>query len=98
LRASYIPDRVHRHLLKAGERQSLSFTANHLTARRLSAGSRLVMTLGIVKRADREINYGTGQDVSEESLRNSRRHLKLRWYNSSYLEIPVRRTSTVPAR
>jgi len=90
-RASYARDRVHRHLLKAGERQELTFRSERLTSRQLQAGSRLVMVLGINKRPDREINYGTGTDVSEESIADGKIPLKIRWYNDSYIEIPVRR-------
>ncbi len=90
-RASYVPDRVHRHLLRAGERQQLSFKSEQMTSRRLQAGSRLVMILGINKRPDREINYGTGNDVSEESIADAQAPLKIRWHNGSYVEIPIRR-------
>jgi putative CocE/NonD family hydrolase len=90
-RASYAGDRVHRHLLKAGERQELSFTSERMTSRRLQQGSRLVMVLGINKRPDREINYGTGNDVSEESIAEGKIPVKIRWHNDSYIEIPIRR-------
>ncbi len=90
-RASYARDRVHRHLLKAGERQELSFRSERMTSRQLQAGSRLVMVLGINKRPDREINYGTGDDVSEESITDGKIPLKIRWYNDSYIDIPVRK-------
>jgi hypothetical protein len=90
-RASYAQDRVHRHLLKAGERQTLTFKSERMTSRRLQTGSRLVMVLGINKRADREINYGTGNDVSEESIADGKIPLKIRWHNDSYIDIPVRR-------
>ena len=33
-RASYARDRVHRHLLKAGERQELTFKSERMTSRR----------------------------------------------------------------
>ena len=46
------------------------------------------MVLGISKRPDREINYGTGNDVSEESIADGKIPLKIRWYNDSYIEIP----------
>ena len=49
------------------------------------------MVLGINKRPDREINYGTGNDVSEESIADGKIPLKIRWYNDSYIEIPVRK-------
>lgn len=90
-RASYARDRVHRHLLKAGERQTLMFKSERITSRRLETGSRLALVLGINKRPDREINYGLGNDVSEESLADGRIPLKIRWYGDSYLDIPVRR-------
>jgi predicted acyl esterase len=89
-RASYARDRTHRHLLKAGERQELTFKSERLTSRLLQQGSRLVLVIGISKRPDREINYGSGNDVSEESMADGRIPLKLRWYNDSYIEIPIR--------
>jgi hypothetical protein len=91
IRASYARDRVHRHLLKAGERQQLTVRSERLTSRRLQAGSRLVMVLGINKRPDREINYGTGADVSEESIADGKIPVKIRWYGSSYIDIPIRK-------
>jgi hypothetical protein len=93
LRASYAKDRVHRRLLRAGERQPLSFKVERLTSRKLQAGSRLVLVIGVNKRADQEINYGTGDDVSEVSLEddNSKVPVKIRWWGDSYFEVPVRR-------
>jgi hypothetical protein len=92
-RASYAQDRIHRHLLKAGERQTVNFKLERLTSRRLQAGSRLVLVLGVNKRPDQEINYGSGEDVSEESLDNEddKVPVKIRWYGDSYIDIPVRR-------
>jgi putative CocE/NonD family hydrolase len=90
-RASYAGDRTHRQLLKAGERQELAFKSERLTSRQLRAGSRLVVVLGINKRPDREINYGTGGDVSEESIADGKIPLKVRWYGGSYIDVPVRR-------
>jgi putative CocE/NonD family hydrolase len=90
-RASYARDRIHRHLLRAGERQELLFRSERMTSRQLQTGSRLVMILGINKRPDREINYGTGNDVSEDSIADGKIPLKVQWYSDSYIEIPVRR-------
>ncbi|HEX4153417.1 MAG TPA: CocE/NonD family hydrolase [Steroidobacteraceae bacterium] len=90
LRLSYAADRVHRHLLKAGERQRLSFESERLTSRRLEVGSRLVIVLRVAKRPDREINYGSGNDVSEESIEDGKIPIKVRWYNDSYIQIPAR--------
>lgn len=91
-RASYARDRGHRRLLKAGERQILTFKSERLTSRRLQKGSQLVIVLGIVKQPDREINYGSGNDVSDESFANvNTTPLKIRWYSDSNIEIPVRK-------
>jgi hypothetical protein len=90
-RASYVRDRAHRHLLRAGERQQLTVRSERLMSRKLQAGSRVVMVLAVNKRPDREINYGGGADVSEESIDAGKIPLKIRWYSDSYIEIPVRR-------
>ena len=91
VRASYAADRVHRHLLKAGERQKLAFRSERLTSRQLQAGSRIAMVLSVSKRPDREINYGTGGDVSAESMADGKTPIKISWYNDSYIEIPIRK-------
>lgn len=90
-RASYAQDRVERHLLKAGVRQQLAFSSEQLTGRRLQAGSRVVLVLGVNKRPDRQINYGSGKDVKEESIADARVPLRIRWYGGSYVELPIRR-------
>ena len=82
-RASYARDRATRRLLRAGQRQQLTFQSERMMSRKLQAGSRLVMVLGINKRADQQVNYGTGDDVSEESIEDADVPLKIRWYNSS---------------
>ena len=93
VRASYAKDRAHRALLRAGERQPLAFKIERLTSRKLQAGSRLVLVLGVNKRPDEEINYGSGEDVSTESLEGEDAHVpvKIRWYSDSYIEMGVGR-------
>jgi hypothetical protein len=90
-RASYAEDRAHRHLLKAGERQQLKFTVERLSSRRLQAGSRIVVVLGINKNAEQQINYGGGDDVNAESLEDDAAPLLVRWYSSSYVDLPVQK-------
>ena len=89
-RASYARDRTERRLLQAGVRQTLAFRSEQLMARRLQAGSRVVLVLGVNQRADRQINYGIGDDVNAESLKRAKAPLKIRWYPDSYIELPVR--------
>ncbi|MDR2215793.1 MAG: CocE/NonD family hydrolase, partial [Nevskiaceae bacterium] len=89
-RASYAADRVRRRLLKAGRRQQIEFRSERLMSRRLAAGSRLMLVLGVNKRPDQQINYGAGNDVSEESIADARTPMRLRWYGGSYVELPIR--------
>ncbi len=90
-RASYAGHRVKRRLLRAGERQVLAFTAERFTARKLAAGSRLVLVIGINKRPDRQINYGSGKDVNSETIADAAAPLRLRWHPRSHVEIQTGR-------
>ena len=97
-RASYARDRVHRRLLQAGVRQQLPFQSERMVGRRLAAGSRLVLTLGINKRADQQINYGGTHDVSEESIDDAGAPTRIRWHEGSFIEIPAQRRNQSEAR
>ena len=98
-RASYLVDgREHRHLLQVGPmQQQLSFKSEHLLARRLAAGSRLVLVLSIVKRPDQEINYGTAAAVATQSIADAKEPLRIRWFASSYIDLPVQGLPPVAA-
>ncbi|MDN6885518.1 CocE/NonD family hydrolase [Variovorax sp. CAN2819] len=86
-RASYAGHRVRRRLLRAGERQLLPFTVERVTACRLAAGSRLVLVVGINRRPDRQIDYGSGKDVNSETVADAKWPLRVRWHARSYVEI-----------
>lgn len=90
-RASYVQDLTQRHLLSAGKRHSLDFKSMRLMSRRLNAGSRLVAVLSIVKEPGREINYGTGKEVIDESLADAGEPLQISFLAGSYLELPLGR-------
>jgi uncharacterized protein len=90
-RASYVQDLTHRNLLVAGKRQSLDFRSLRLMSRQLKVGSRLVAVLSIVKESGREINYGTGKEVVDESIADAKTPLQISWFGGSYLDLPVRR-------
>jgi predicted acyl esterase len=88
-RASYAGHRVYRRLLRAGERQLLAFTAERATARKLAAGSRIVLLIGLNKRPDRQINYGSGKDVNSETIADAARPVRVRWHVRSHVEIQI---------
>jgi uncharacterized protein len=89
-RASYMADRGRRRLLTPERPTNLAFDSQTLTARLLSRGSRIVAIVGAPKRPDVQINYGTGKDVSDESIADAGTPLKVRWLRGSYLELGVR--------
>ena len=91
-RASFARDRSHRELLVPGRRMHLDFTSGRLTSRLLQAGSRLVVVLGVIKQPGEQINYGTGKDVSDESIADARDPLRILWMTDSSVAVPLRPT------
>jgi uncharacterized protein len=88
-RASYVADASRRQLLTPGRRQQLDFRAVRLMSRRLQPGSRLVVVLRVVKERGRQINYGTGKDVSDETIADARVPLEIRWFDDSFIDFPA---------
>jgi putative hydrolase, CocE/NonD family len=89
-RVSYMRDRTHRHLLQPGRPYTLKFRSQTLTARLLPPGSRIVAVVGVPKVPYIQINYGTGRDVSSESMADAGTPLRIRWSPDSYLELGIR--------
>lgn len=90
-RASYVRDRGQRQLLTPGARQRLDFRSGRLTSRQFQPGSRLVVVLSVLKSPGAQINYGTGKDVSDETVADAGEPLTIRWFGDSFIDIPVRR-------
>jgi putative CocE/NonD family hydrolase len=88
-RASYMGDRSHRRLLPPGRPVTLAFESQTLTARRLMPGSRIIAVVGVPKRPELQINYGTGKDVSDESIADAKTPLTIRWRAGSYLDLGI---------
>lgn len=88
-RASYAHDPSKRQLLKPGQVESLPFTNSYMTSRQISAGSRIVIVISVNKSQDNQINYGTGKNVRDESIVDAKIPLEVKWYNDSYIKIPV---------
>ncbi len=88
-RASLAKDPSTRQLLTPNHKEHLPLERNFMACRQLQKGSRIVITLGVNKSADWEINYGTGKDVSEESIKDATEPLDVQWFNSSTFVVPV---------
>jgi putative CocE/NonD family hydrolase len=78
-RCSYLADLSHRQLLTPGQPTHLYFDNSFFTSRHIEKGSRLVLLIGVNKDQDWQINYGTGKDVSTETIGDSGEPLHIRW-------------------
>jgi putative CocE/NonD family hydrolase len=90
-RASYAGNPEKRLLLKPGQMENIPFTNSYITSRQFSKGSRIVILLNINKSPFEQINYGTGKNVSDETIRDAKEPLQIKWFNDSYINIPVLR-------
>jgi uncharacterized protein len=91
-RASFAEDMSVRKLLVPGEATSIPFERTRMVSRQLSKGSRLLVTLNVNKNQHAQINYGTGRDVSDESIADAKEPLRVQWHNDSYVRVPIHRT------
>mgnify|MGYP003291096341 CR=1 FL=1 len=57
----------------------------------LDPDSRIVVLLNIIKAPSFQINYGTGKDVSDETIADAKVPLTIQWLDSSYIDVPVRK-------
>lgn len=90
-RASNASDIANRELLKPIEVQTIPFSNTHLVSKKLNKGSRLLVYINVNKNPFSELNYGTEKVVSEETIDDANEPLKLKWYNDSFVEIPIRK-------
>lgn len=90
-RASYAEDMSHRKLLTPGKLESIPFTRSRLFSKQLSKGSRLLVVLNIDKNPFAQINYGTGKDVSKETIRDAGVPLQIRWSTDSFIQLAITR-------
>lgn len=82
-RASLVEDRSVKHLLEPGKIQNINIINTFLTCKKINKGSRLIFAIGINKSPNWEINYGTGGDVSSESIKDAKEPVVIKWFNES---------------
>jgi hypothetical protein len=51
----------------------------------------LVIYLNVNKNPFSELNYRTGKTVSEETIKGAKEPLQVKWYNDSFVKIPILR-------
>ncbi|MEO8820400.1 MAG: CocE/NonD family hydrolase, partial [Ginsengibacter sp.] len=90
-RASYAKDRTTRHLLQPGQIETIRLEHNFIISKKLEKGSRIVITVGVNKSPNWQVNYGMGKDVNDETMADVKEPFKIKWYNSSRITIPILR-------
>jgi hypothetical protein len=88
-RASYAKDMTHRKLIKPGKLTEIPVSRSRYFSKQLHAGSRLLLVLNIDKNSFAQINYGTGKDVSMETIHDAGEPLVIKWSNQSYIELGI---------
>lgn len=89
-RSSFVRNQEKRELLVPNVKTSIPFNKARMTSKKISKGSRLVVVINVIKEPFTEINYGTGKDVSSETIADAKDPLIIKWYNDSYIKIPVK--------
>lgn len=89
-RASYASDRARRNLLTPGARTRLAFSPTRITSWRLEAGTRIVVLVNVVKDPGYPVNFGTGKNVSDETIADGKVPLRIHWRRGSFVELPMR--------
>lgn len=88
-RASHVRDTTTRQLLQPGRWTHLPFDRTRMVARRLAAGSRLLVKVDVLKDAMHQVNHGSGRDVSDESTADAGEPLQVDWHSDSVVTIPL---------
>jgi uncharacterized protein len=89
-RASFAGDPSARRLLTPGQAVRIPFQTT-VVSRLMAKGSRLVILLDANKNPIAQVNYGTGKDVSDESIADADGPLEIRWRTDSYVNVPFDR-------
>lgn len=90
-RASFAKSMTKRELLVPNVRQIIPIDNTHLVSRHLSKGSRLLVALTINRSPHYQINYGSGKDVSTESIADAKEPLVVQWLGESTVTVPISR-------
>ncbi|TGD56572.1 CocE/NonD family hydrolase [Flavobacterium humi] len=88
-RASYAKDRSKRQLLKPNTIETIRIDQTFITSKQLQKGSQIVVVLGVNKNPNWQINYGTGKDVSDETIADAAVPMEIKWYTNSTITLPI---------
>ena len=89
-RASYADDMSKRRLLTPNEKRRVPIVNARFTSKLIKKGSKIVLVLNVNKNVDAQINLGTGKQVNHEHISESGESLKLKWFLSSQINLPLK--------
>jgi hypothetical protein len=78
-------------LLRPGRATRIPFAAGRLTSRLFQPGSRLVAVIAVIKQPTAQINYGTGNEVSDETIADAGEPVRLRFSTGTFIDVPLGR-------
>jgi putative CocE/NonD family hydrolase len=87
-RASFTNDPTRRQLLSPGKVTRIPFETT-VVSRKLTPGSRLLILFDANKNPSAQVNYGTGKDVSDESVADAKEPLNILLRNDSFVDVPL---------
>jgi uncharacterized protein len=88
-RASYAKDNSKRMLLIPNKKTIIPFSNTHFVSKKIAKGSKLVILLNINKHPFEIINYGSGKNVADETIKDANEPLKIKWLSDSYIKVPI---------
>lgn len=89
VRASYSKNNEKRQLLEPNKMEQIPINNSYFMSKKIEKGSKLLLLVGVNKSPNWQINYGTGKNVSDETIKDAGEPLEIKWYNDSYVEIPI---------
>lgn len=89
-RASYADDMSQRRLLTPNEKRRVPIVNARFTSKLIKKGSKIVLVLNVNQNVDAQVNLGTGKDVNHEHVSEAGEPLKLKWYLSSQINLPLK--------
>ena len=88
-RASYSKGKTIRTLLRPNKIETIKIENTFITCKKIEKGSKLIAVIGVNKNQNWEINYGSGKEVSQEDINDAKIFMKIKWYNSSFLNFKI---------
>ena len=88
-RASYAKNREQRELLIPNNQTTITFDNTRIVSKKISKNSKIVIVVNGNKNNYGQINYGTGKDVSSESIEDADAPLVIKIQKGSRVVLPV---------